>query len=177
MKKVLLFIVALVGIASANAQFKDSGFKAITEIGTGVSVERVSILGVSESVFGVLTPGLEVSLGANVIPQLFVGGGIGYNAAVGISDDEGTDHQVKAFGHARYYFSSNGNGLVADLKVGYKRDITAKLNGADVFVGPGYMFGDKFTVSVGYTGTFYSTGADEVKFSTHGGAVKFGIEF
>lgn len=177
MKKVLLVIVALMGIAGANAQFKDSGLKIIGEVGTGVSVARASILGFSETSFGMLTPGLEISLGANVAPQFFIGGGVGYDAQVGVSDFSGTSHEAKAFAHGRYYFSSEGNGVIADLKVGYKRNFSEEMNAADIFVGPGFMFGDKFTLSVGYAGTFYSTGIDGLSLNTHGGAIKFGIEF
>lgn len=177
MKKVILIAIAILGIANANAQYKDSGFKVIGEVGTGISSATSTIkyggVSVSGSAFGMLTPGVEFSLGANVMPQLFVGGGVGYDAIVGVSDFSGSEvgHEAKAFIHGRYYFSSEGNGAIADVKAGYKRNFTGDLNAADVFVGPGYMFGGKFTISAGYAGTYY----DGLKL--HGGALKFGIEF
>ena len=168
MKKVLLIIVALFGIASANAQFKDSGFKMIGEVGTGISTFTCG----GESLFGAITPGTEFSFGANLSPQIFLGVGLGYDALIGISDVEGaTDHEGKVFAHGRFYLSSEGNGAIIDLKAGYKRNFTSEMGAADIYVGPGFMFGGKYTLSVGYAGSFYDG------LSTHGGAIKFGVEF
>ena len=168
MKKVLLIIVALFGIASANAQFKDSGFKMIGEVGTGIS----TFTGGGVSLFGAITPGTEFSFGANLSPQIFLGVGLGYDALIGISDVEGaTDHEGKVFAHGRFYLSSEGNGAIIDLKAGYKRNFTSEMGAADIYVGPGFMFGGKFTLSAGYAGSFYDG------ISTHGGAIKFGVEF
>ena len=167
MKKVLLIIVALFGIASANAQFKDSGFKMIGEVGTGIS----TFTGGGESLFGAITPGTEFSFGANLSPQIFLGVGLGYDALIGISDVEGTDHEGKVFAHGRFYLSSEGNGAIIDLKAGYKRNFTSEVGAADIYVGPGFMFGGKYTLSAGYTGSYYNG------ISTHGGPIKLGVEF
>lgn len=167
MKKVIFILVAMLGIASANAQFKDSGLKTIVEVGSGVSTACAD----GASAFGFISPTVDLSVGANLAPKFFLGGGVGYNALVGVSDWEGTDHALKLFAHGRCYFSSEGNGAIADVKVGYNRNLTSKLNAAEVFVGPGYLFGGKYNLSIGYTGTFYDG------LSLHGGALKFGIEF
>lgn len=168
MKKLFfIVVVAMFGIVSGNAQFKDNGFKVIGEISSGFSSASAD----GESGFGMISPGAEISLGANVTPQFYVGAGLGYNALIGVSDFEGTDHEAKAFVHGRFYFSPEGNGAIANIKIGYKRDFTSEVGALDVFVGPGYMFGEKFSLSVGYAGSFY----DGV--SLHGGAIKFGIEF
>ena len=100
MKKfILIVVVAMFGIVSGNAQFKDNGFKVIGEISSGFS----SLSADGESGFGMISPGVEISLGANVAPQFYVGAGLGYNALIGVSDFEGTDHEAKAFVHGRFY--------------------------------------------------------------------------
>lgn len=174
MKKIIFILVAMLGIASANAQFKDSGFKVIGEVGSNVT--RMFVDGGGDG-FGIVAPGAEVSLGTNVCPNFFVGGGVGYDAWVSVGDlkDSMSDtyHEIKAFAHGRYYMSAEGNGLIADVKLGYKRNLSFDLNqdAFDIFVGPGYMFGGKFTVTAGYSGSFHK------EFKLHGAALKFGMEF
>lgn len=167
MKKVIFILVAMLGIASANAQFKDSGLKTIVEVGLGASTACAD----GASAFGFISPTVDLSIGANLAPKFFLGGGVGYNTLLGATNFEGTEHAVKAFAHGRCYFTSEGKGAIADVKVGYNRNLTSKANAAEVFVGPGYLFGGKYNLSIGYTGTFYDG------LSLHGGALKFGIEF
>ena len=162
MKKAFLIIIAILGMASAKAQIKDSGLRVIGEIGLGIGT-------ISDEGFGTINPSIECSFGANVMSQIFLGGGIGYDTQIGISDAEGTYHEAKIFAHGRYYFSSNN--AIIDLKLGYKRDFSNDTDACEVFVGPGYMFCDKYNVSVGYLGSYYDGT------SVHGGAIKFGIEF
>ena len=108
MKKVFLIIIAILGMASAKAQIKDSGLRVIGEIGLGIGT-------ISDEGFGTINPSIECSFGANVMSQIFLGGGIGYDTQIGIIDAEGTYHEGKIFAHGRYYFSSNN--AIIDLKL------------------------------------------------------------
>lgn len=83
MKKVFLIIIAILGMASAKAQIKDSGLRVIGEIGLGIGT-------ISDEGFGTINPSIECSFGANVMSQIFLGGGIGYDTQIGIIDAEGT---------------------------------------------------------------------------------------
>lgn len=183
MKKILLLIAILLGAMSANAQFakmkqdfslnhtdfKDSGLKIIGELGVGVDWCSIKYFGTA---FGLIAPDLDISLGTHVLPQLFVGGGLGYNVLCGVSDlSGGTGHELKLFAHGRYYFSPAGQSAIVDLKLGYKRNFSGESNAFDLFIGPGYMFNNKYAVALGYSGSFYNDS------SLHGIAAKFSVEF
>ena len=88
MKKVFLIIIAILGMASAKAQIKDSGLRVIGEIGLGIGT-------ISDEGFGTINPSIECSFGANVMSQIFLGGGIGYDTQIGIIDAEGTYHEER----------------------------------------------------------------------------------
>lgn len=60
MKKVFLIIIAILGMASAKAQIKDSGLRVIGEIGLGIGT-------ISDEGFGTINPSIECSFGANVM--------------------------------------------------------------------------------------------------------------
>ena len=164
MKKFLLVFAAIFAIATtANAQFKDSGFKIIGEVGAGVNWV--------EGKFGTVTPGLDITFGANLGPKFFLGAGVGYNASIGVGDGSGSTNHLNVFGHGRIYFAG-GNGFILDLKAGYKRIFEGDGGNAfTYFIGPGFMFKDRQALTIGYVGTVYSGGTE------HGPAIKYSVEF
>ena len=172
MKKFLLALAVTLSVFGANAQsFKSMGIKVIGEL--GLDIEWATGKGVKGSYFGMITPGIDISVGKNVMPQLFLGGGLGYDIKNGVRHFSvfSSAHEVKFFGHGRYYFEPAGSNLIADLKLGYKRNVTAESNAFEMFIGPGYMFSNKYAVSLGYNGSFYNGS------SAHGLSFNFSVEF
>lgn len=174
MKKILVIIIAMLGIASVNAQVKDLGLKVIGQLGFGANAISSGVKGVDDGC--ALSPSMEFSFGTNVAPKFYLGAGVGYEGFFGVGDYKGSaSHCGKVFLHSRYYFTPDEecSGIV-DVKTGYARDFKSDENLLTLFIGPGYLFGSKYSLSVGYVGTF---GLGEMSGEMHGGAVKFGIEF
>ena len=176
MKKILLILVVILSAASANAQFKDSGFKIIGEAGLGFNWATMSGGGESISGFGYISPGLQASFGGMLCNQVFLGGGLGYEAAIGTGSDSVTFHGLRLFAHGRFYTTPVGNGLIIDVKLGYKRILNdGGCNTFDFFVGPGYMWGGKYAIALGYGNSLNKTAGLTTMW--HGPAAKFSIEF
>ena len=185
MKKILLILAVVFSAASANAQFADSGFKTIAELGLNIGWNKVSNSGQSLSVFGMVTPSLQSSFGGMICRQVYVGAGLGYSAYIPVSDlnaleggKASTVSAVKLYGHARFYTSPAGNGVIIDTTLGYQRAFgNVKANMFDFFVGPGYLFSDRYAVAVGYTGAISGKDSYGNTIFWHGPAVKFSVEF
>ena len=187
MKKTLLIIALILGITSANAQSKTSGFKLIGSLGLGVSWINagLNILGehASGTAFGSFNPHGELTAGVNVMPELFIGLGLGYDARCGVSNFKGdTQNELRVPAHVRFYTSPERNGgIIIDVKGGYSRLFIngGGLNGGNVFVGPGYMFGD-CAISLGYEGSFFRVAKNEagnMSLNYHGISARFTYEF
>ena len=187
MKKILLIIALIVGISTgANAQIKSSGFKLIGSAGFGASWLTIgaSVKGegsASQSGFGTINPQFELTAGANVTPNLFIGLGVGYDARCGVSNLGGTANEVKIPATLRFYVSpQNSKGFIIDLKGGYSRLCgDGGMNGGNLFVGPGYMFSRRCAISLGYEGSYfrYSKGGGTLTYSYNGLAARFSVEF
>ena len=179
MKKFILIIAIVLGItASANAQIKTEGFKLIGSLGLGTSWETVGAGGESMSGYGTIDPQVEITAGANVISNIYLGAGIGYVSRCGVKDVEDTFHELKVLGHVRFYATpENNSSFIVDVKGGYSRMFAngSGLNGGNVFVGPGYMFNRKCAISLGYDGSFFKFYGISTNY--HGIAAKFTMEF
>ena len=187
MKKILLVLALIAGISTvANAQIKSSGFKLIGSAGLGISWASAGVSGSGESVtlasgFGAVNPQVELTAGANVIPQLFIGIGLGYEARCGVKDCSGTQNELKIPATLRFYVNpERSNGVIFDVKGGYSRLFQEgeDMNGGNLFIGPGYMFG-RCAVSLGYEGSFFrhNVPGGAITFNHNGLAARFSIEF
>ena len=183
MKKLLLILAVVLSAASANAQFKDSGFKTIGELGLGFNWCRFGTEIGSASAFGMITPTIQASFGSMLCSQVYLGGGIGYAAYAPVSTfkEAGfskTVHGLKLFAHARFYTATEGNGVIIDTKLGYQKAFGGyDINMFDFFVGPGYLFSDRYAITVGYAGSVSGKDSYGTTMLWHGPAVKFSLEF
>ena len=187
MKKILLVIALIFGITTgANAQFKSEGFKLIGSVGVGISWVKagMNILGLEGdgTTFGTVNPQLELTAGVNVMPELFIGVGLGYDARCGVTNLEGTQNELKVPAHVRFYTTPERNGgIIIDVKGGYSRLFIngGGMNGGNIFIGPGYMFSGKYAISLGYEGSFFRYKDDLAKLtcSYNGIAARFTYEF
>ncbi|MCF0204267.1 MAG: hypothetical protein HUK12_03040 [Muribaculaceae bacterium] len=189
MKKFLLIIAVVLGLtASVNAQVKTSGFKLIGSLGLGVSWANVGVNVTdfgkdSESAFGFINPHGELTAGVNVIPNIFIGIGLGYDARCGVSNAKGTtQNELRVPAHVRFYTTpERGSGIIIDVKGGYSRLFVSGggFNGGNLFVGPGYMFGG-CALSLGYEGSFFrviKNEAGNLSYNFHGISARFTYEF
>ena len=174
MKRLFLILALICSVTTASAQVKDHGVKFIGALGSSVSWVHELKIGYEGTSFGAFAPLADVSVGGMVNSNLFLGAGVGYNAVffAGSYKKYAAAHEGKVFVHGRYYFTpSYGQTVLFDCKFGYNRAFSDTQSALGLFFGPGYLFADRYAVSVGYSGSFYKDGG------IHGVAAQFSVEF